>query len=161
LHNFYQKVDRKGYAMTDKQEYTQEELERARRVIQALGLPITPEKGLEIIKAMEKAFNTNTSHAEGKDSYQDDIEPEYYSDGSTDEYDDNWHDQQVDTPLKEYQVKWRIGGSVGMPPYNGTKTVWAEDDDAAARRAQREVHRNGFQDVSIGRIEIVSVTRNG
>jgi hypothetical protein len=63
--------------------------------------------------------------------------------------------------MKEYQVKWRISGSVGMPPYSGTKTVWAEDDDTAAKRAQREVHRDGFQDVPVGRIEIVSVTRKG
>lgn len=61
--------------------------------------------------------------------------------------------------MNEYTVKWIVRGSVGMPQYKGTENIYAENDEAAETAAQRKVHRAAFRDISIGRIEILSVER--
>lgn len=59
--------------------------------------------------------------------------------------------------VKEYQVNWKISGSVSRPQYKGKLKVWARDVDHAKTRVRTEL-KLSFVDVPVMQIQIESVT---
>jgi hypothetical protein len=58
---------------------------------------------------------------------------------------------------RKWDVEWATQIGPGATFYSGTETVWAEDKEQAAERAQREVHRRAFRDFNQGHIRIKTV----
>lgn len=66
----------------------------------------------------------------------------------------------MEDQLNKYKVDYHTKPGVGSTYYEGSITVFAEDDEQAAERAQREVQRNAFRDYNRSHIVIDSVTRS-
>lgn len=61
--------------------------------------------------------------------------------------------------MNKYEVRWQTQIGIGSTFYQGKETVWAENEDAAAEKAQWNVHWNGFRDYTPSHIVIKGVTR--
>jgi hypothetical protein len=61
--------------------------------------------------------------------------------------------------MSKYKVSVYIQGGISRPPYHSTVTVYAEDDDAAAEKAIRDLRRGTFQDVGASSMKIEKVEK--
>lgn len=66
--------------------------------------------------------------------------------------------QQETTNWDKYIIEWHTRPGIGATYYDGKTTVWAEDDEDARNRAQREIHRT-FGEYPLSHIVITSVSR--
>lgn len=58
----------------------------------------------------------------------------------------------------QFDVEWDTTPSPACTYYRGTRTVWAEDKEAAGPRAQRLIQREMFPEMSPRHIRILKIT---
>lgn len=60
----------------------------------------------------------------------------------------------------KFYVKWHTKPGMGHAYYSGVRSIDADDMDAASEVAQRNIHREAFQDLYLSDIVIDGVSTN-